>query len=73
MWHLHTVSDISMLESVQCLAAKWVCGSHWNPSTKEWTISSNYSLAKLHWPTLAICCDYLSVCLLHDIFNKKIK
>ena len=71
VWHPYTVSDISMLESVQCCAARWICGSRWNPSIKQWTISSDDSLAKLYRPTLAACCDYLSVCLLHDIFNKK--
>ena len=71
VWHPYTVSDISMLESVQRHAARWVCGSCWNPSIKQWTISSDDSLAKLHWSTLAAHCDYLSVCLLHDIFNKK--
>ena len=71
VWHPYTVSDISMLESVQRCVTRWVCGSRWNPSIKQWTISSDDFLAELHWPTLAACSDYLSVCLLHDIFNKK--
>ena len=72
VWHPYAVSDISMLKSVQGCAARWVCGSRWNPSIKQWTISSDNSLAKLHWPTLAARRDYLLVCVLHDIFNKKI-
>ena len=68
----HPDSDYSMLENVQHCAARWVCGSHWNPSIKQYTTSPDDSLAELHRPTVATHHDYLSVCLLHDIFNKKI-
>ena len=58
-----------MLENIQHSAARWVCGSHWNPSINQWTILSDDSLAEPHLSTLAARGDYFSVCLLHDILT----
>jgi len=59
VWSPHTAHDISTLENVQHHAARWACGSRWDPTTKRWNKSSNYCVDELHWPTLTDRCNYL--------------
>ena len=37
VWYLHSSGDIKQLESVQRRAARWVCGSRWNPVNRHWS------------------------------------
>ena len=73
VWNPHTARDKSVLEAVQCHAAKWVCGSQWDPSSRRWNKSSDECLDTLHWPTLTHrhIYNYLSVSTLGDIFHKR--
>ena len=68
---LHTAWDKSILEAVQRRAAKWACGSRWDPSSRRWNKSSGECLDTLHWPTLTQRRNYLSVSTLGDIFHKR--
>ena len=61
--------DIQLLESIQRHAARWVCGSRWDPSVFSWSKSSDQCLNQLGWPLLKLRRDYLSVNLLYDIIN----
>ena len=69
LWNPHTQKDIQLLESIQHRAARWVCGSRWNPSVFSWSKSSDQCLNQLGWPLLKLRRDYLSVNLLYDIIN----
>ena len=71
MWNPHTARDKSVLEAVQHRAAKCVCGSRWDPSSRRWNKSSGECLDTLHWPTLTQRRNYLSVSTLSDIFHKR--
>ena len=71
VWNPHTARDKSVLEAVQRRAAKWACGSRWDPSSRKWNKSSGECLDTLHWPTLTQCRNYLSVSTLGDIFHKR--
>ena len=55
VWNPHTVRDKSVLEAVQRRAAKWACGSRWDPSSRKWNKSSGERLDTLHCPTLTLC------------------
>ena len=72
LWNPFTQKDIQVLENIQHRAARWVCGSRWDPSAYSWTKSSNQCLHQLRWPCLKLRRAYLSVNLLHDIINNKI-
>ena len=67
VWSPHTVKDVILLEAVQRHAARWACGSHWDPTTCSWSISHDVCYQMLHLPTLCVRRDYLSVCALQDI------
>ena len=71
VWNPHTARDKSVLEAVQRRAAKWACGSRWDPSSRKWNKSSGECLDTLHWPTLTQRRNYLSVSTLGDIFHKR--
>ena len=71
VWNPHTARDKSVLEAVQRRAAKWACGSRWDPSSRRWNKSSGECLDTLHWPTLTQRRNYLSVSTLGDIFHKR--
>ena len=71
MWSPHTGRDISGLESVQCHAARWACGSQWDSISRKWSKSSDDCLNSLRWPSLTDCCNYLSVSTLYDILNNR--
>ena len=65
-----SLKDIQILETIQCRAARWVCGSRWDPSVFSWTKSYDQCLNLLGWPSLILRHDYLSVNLLYDINSK---
>lgn len=46
VWYLHSPGDIKQLESVQRRAARWACGSRWNPICNHWSRSSDYCIRK---------------------------
>ena len=71
VWSPHTAHDISLLVAVQRRAARWACGSRWNPLTRRWNKSSDDCLDALCWPTLGSRQDYLSLSMLYDILNKR--
>ena len=70
VWNPHTSKDQLILERVQQRAARWACGSHWNPTIRKWSKSSVECTSDLSWPVLSIHRNYLSLCLLYDIINK---
>ena len=72
LWNPFTQKNIQLLENIQHRAARWVCGSRWDPSVFSWTKSSDQCLEQLRWPSLKSRRDYLSVNLLYDIINNKI-
>ena len=61
VWNPHTTRDKSVLEAIQCCAARWACESRWDSSSRRWNKSSGECLDTLHWPTLTQRCNYLSV------------
>jgi len=63
VWNPHTSKNRLILECVQQRAARWACGSHWNP--RKWSKSSVG--LQLTWPDLSTRRNY---CLLYDIINK---
>ena len=48
-------------------AARWACGSRWDPTTSSWSLSHDTCYQMLHLPTLCARRDYLSVCTIQDI------
>ena len=72
LWNPFTQKNIQLLENTQRRAARWVCGSRWDPSVFLWTKSSDQCLEQLRWPSLKSRRDYLSVNLLYDIINNRI-
>ena len=52
VWCPHATRDIKSLESLQGRAARWICGSHWSPTTSSWTISTRDCCSQLCLPTL---------------------
>ena len=71
VWSPHTACDISGLESVQRCAARWACGSQWDPISRKWSKSSDACLESLRWPNLSVRRNYLSVSTLYDILNSR--
>ena len=67
VWSPHTAKDVNLLEAVQRRAARWACGSRWNPTTCSWSLPHETCYQKLHLPPLCSRRDYLSVCTLQDI------
>ena len=71
VWYLYSFGDINQLESVQCRAARWVCGSQWNPVHKHWPKSSDYCINQLEWPSLHQRQNYFAICQVHNILNHR--
>ena len=44
LWNPFTQKDVQVLETIQRHAARWVCGSRWDPSVFSWTKSSDQCL-----------------------------
>ena len=72
IWNPFTQKDIKLLENIQRRAARWVCGSRWDPSMLSWTMSSDDCLRQLEWPSLKLHHDFLSVNLLYDIISNDV-
>jgi len=72
LWNPFTHKDIQLLETIQRCAARWVCGSRWDPSVFCWSKSSDQCLHQLGWPSLGLRREYLLVNLLDDIIHNKI-
>jgi len=59
----------SMFESVQHRAERWI-ESKCNPSTYQWTKSSDVCLEELKWPTLEYCrYYYAAILMLYSILH----
>ena len=69
VWYLHSSGDIKQLENVQRRAARWVCGSRWNPMHKQWSKSSDHCINQLKWPSLHLRQNYFTICQAHSILN----
>jgi len=69
VWYLNLSGDIKQLESVQCRAARWVCGSQWNPVNRQWSKSSDCCLNLLEWPLLHQRQIYFTICQVHNIIH----
>ena len=52
VWNPHNSGDIHLLEALQNRAARWICGSRWNPPTNSWTINSQDCCSQLCLPSL---------------------
>ena len=72
VWCLHLTKDVSHLESIQRRAARWVCGSKWNPVSHMWNKSSDYCLQELKWSPLHTRRLFFSICLTHDILHNRV-
>ena len=72
VWCLHSEKDVSHLESIQRRAARWVCGSRWNPVSRNWSKSSDSCLQELHLSPLHTRRAYFSLSLAHDILHKRV-
>ena len=67
----HNSGDIHLLEVLQNHAARWICGSCWNPATNSWTISLQDCCFQLCLPFLQSRRKFFfSVRFLHNIYNK---
>ena len=53
-------------------AAQWVCGSRWNPISRNWSKSSDSCLQELHLSPLHTRRAYFSLSLAHDILHKRV-
>ena len=68
VWTLYTTKNINMIESVQRRAAKWIKSS-FNPSTFQWSKSSDECLKELGWPSLKKRHDYACIAMLYSIMH----
>ena len=71
VWCLHSVKDVSQLESIQCRAAHWVYGSRWISVNRSLTKSSDSCLQELNWSPLHTR-SYFSISLTHDILHNRV-
>ena len=71
VWNPYQLGNISMLERIQRRAARWSCGSRWNPITLSWSKSLEVCLRELLWPTLQLRQQYFSILTLYDILHKR--
>ena len=55
VWYLHTARDIDRLEAIQRRAARWVCGSRWNPHSHNWSKSRDPPIMLIILPIM-LCC-----------------
>ena len=72
VWLPHYQKDISILESVQKRAARWVCNSKLNPSRYSWNPSTDICICRLGWSSimnrLTVSCLLFLFDLLHNKF-----
>ena len=72
VWILHGPGNVSLLETVQNRAARWIC-SRWNPVIFQWTKSSLDCLHELKWPTLQTRQTYFIVLTLYRILHSHLQ
>ena len=65
------LTNVATLPCWKRRAARWSCGSQWNPITLSWSKSSEVCLKELLWPTLLMHRQYLSILTLYDILHKR--
>ena len=68
VWSPHSQKDKAVLESVQRRAARWI-NSRYDPTTYQWTKSSEVCLEELKWPTLEHHRHYYAVLMLYSILR----
>ena len=69
VWYLHSSADIKQLESAQRRAARWACGSHWDPVSRQWSKPTDCCLNQLKWPSLHQRQDFFTICQVHSILH----
>ena len=67
--YLNSSGDIKQLKSVQHRAARWVCGSWWNPVNTQRSKSSDCCLNQLEWPLLHQRQIYFTICQIHNTIH----
>ena len=76
MLHLSCAYILPVIRHIcQRCAARWVCGSRWNPTNRTWTKSSEFCLQELKWPSLRqVRRNYVSIIIsfVHDILHKPV-
>ena len=68
VWSPFTSSNIKLIESVQCRAARWIC-STWNPQSHQWSKSLDDCISELQWPSLQSRWQFLSLSIFYDIWK----
>ena len=69
VWTLHSTSkNINLIELVQHKAARWIKSS-FDPTTFQWTKSSDECIRELRWPFLELRNSYVCVVMLYAILN----
>ena len=71
VWLPHYNKDLKLLESIQNRAARWICGSHFNPSTFTWSPSSGSYLSQLTWPSIYTRLITISLLFLYDLMHHR--
>ena len=64
-----TYKHIFTLEKIQHRGARWVCGSRYNCHSHTWSKSSSKCCCELHWPSLSIRSEYLTMVTIYDIIH----
>ena len=72
VWMPYYKKDITLIESVQKRASRWICGSSFNPCTYQWDPPSDACLAQLKWPYMTTRFTRLSLMFLHDLLHQKL-
>ena len=70
VWAPYTAQDISLLESVQNRAARWI-KSFWDAAAQKWSKSSSVCISELGWPLLKTRRSYMSIWTLYSIYHKR--
>ena len=70
VWAPYTAQDISLLESVQNRAARWI-KSFWDAAAQKWSKSSSVCISELGWPSLKTRRSYISIWTLYSIYHKR--
>jgi len=69
VWLPHYKNDVNRLEAIQYKAARWICGSRFNPSSFTWSPSSRLCLSELHWPSVYCQLTTISLLFLYDLIH----
>ena len=66
VWSPHQLKLINTLEKVQQRAARWVCGTKWDPINHGWTASYATLYSELKWPSLQ---QRRSIAVCHQMYK----